>query len=56
MKEIQIEMGSDPDQQPGITYVLQLVKFYDRQFDTGTVVREFKLEKGKTMVTVLNVR
>lgn len=56
MKEVQIEVGKHHDENPKVTYVLQLIKFYDRTFDTGTVIKEVVLEKGQTMVTVYNVR
>lgn len=55
MKEVQIEVGKHHDENPKVTYVVQLIKFYDRQFDTGTVIKELVLEKGQTMVTIYNI-
>lgn len=56
MKDILLEIGKHRDENPKVTYVLQLIKFYDRKFDTGTVVKEFVLEKGQTRITTINVR
>lgn len=51
MKDIKIEAGSHKDGNPKVTYVVQLIKFYDRKFDTGTVVKELVLEKGNTAIS-----
>lgn len=51
-----IQIGSYHDERPGITYVVQLIKFYDRKFETGTVVKEFVLEKGHKNHLIFNVR
>lgn len=56
MKNIMVEVGKHQDRNPQATYVLQLIKFYDCRFDSGTVVKEFVLEKGQTRITTINVR
>lgn len=56
MNQIKIEVGKHIDDRPEVTYVIQLIKFYDRKFDTGTVIKEFVLQKGHTIITAVNVR
>jgi len=56
MQKIRMERGSHHDEDPEVTYVIQLIKFKNRKFDNGQVIKEFFLDRGKKTILEFNVR